>query len=364
MLTGTRLHSSNLIQICLHHRSPVRACHTKRVIVDDFIESVPSECYTTLKVTSGSSIQEVKDAYIKLARKYHPDGDLESADAEQFAQLNAAYNTIMKKLHQQQQQQLPTIDDDYDDMKDKKITSPQHRQYLSYEGFGIGTMSQRERQYNKYRVLRAAEKVQEYRVEKMNYPQENAVVVKDKKSRRKLQISSTIERVVEDLIQDAMIKGEFHNLPGSGKPFSYTEHNPMLDISTHNLNKILINNGYTPEWIRMRKDIIKSLQNLHSNLSKCLIRNKGTDHAYAFDQFQIGIKDINEKIDKYNMVVPILSKQMVHYSYQKELQKVQRNPEEFLREVSTSQTLPNKSNNIKDAISWSQVWKDIKDVFR
>ena len=67
--------------------------------------------------------------------------------------------------------------------------------------------------------------------------------------------SNAIERVVEDLIQDAMVKGEFHNLPGSGKPLSFSSHNPMLDVTTHNLNKILINNGYTPEWILMRKEI-------------------------------------------------------------------------------------------------------------
>lgn len=68
--------------------------------------------------------------------------------------------------------------------------------------------------------------------------------------------SNAIDRVVEDLIQEAISKGEFHNLSGSGKPLSFSNHNPMLDITTHNLNKILINNGYTPEWIVMRKDIM------------------------------------------------------------------------------------------------------------
>ncbi|CAE1170722.1 DNAJC28 [Acanthosepion pharaonis] len=178
----------------------------------------------------------------------------------------------MEKL-QQQPQQLPTIDDD---KKENKISSSQHRHYLSYEGFGIGTMSQREKQYNQYRMMKATEKVQEYQVKKFTYMQEDAIVLKEKKFTRKLKISSAIDRVVEDLIQEAISKGEFHNLSGSGKSLSFSNHNPMLDITTHNLNKILINNGYTPEWIVMRKDIIENLRNFHSNLAMSFIHTKGS----------------------------------------------------------------------------------------
>ena len=53
------------------------------------------ECYTTLKVTPDSSISEVKESYINLAKKYHPDGDLETANSKTFAKINYAYSTIM-----------------------------------------------------------------------------------------------------------------------------------------------------------------------------------------------------------------------------------------------------------------------------
>ena len=41
------------------------------------------------------------------------------------------------------------------------------RQFLSNEGIGIGPPGQRERQYQKYRAMRAAENVYEHRVGKL-----------------------------------------------------------------------------------------------------------------------------------------------------------------------------------------------------
>ena len=66
---------------------------------------------------------------------------------------------------------------------------------------------------------------------------------------------STIDRLVEDLIQESMARGDFDNLPGAGKPLDYSNHNPYVDSHTHNLNKVLINNGYVPEWVTLDKEI-------------------------------------------------------------------------------------------------------------
>jgi DnaJ family protein C protein 28 len=61
--------------------------------------------------------------------------------------------------------------------------------------------------------------------------------------------------LVEDLIAESMAKGEFDNLPGQGRPLQYSDYNPYVDSMTHNLNKVLINNGYTPPWISLGKEI-------------------------------------------------------------------------------------------------------------
>ena len=68
-------------------------------------------------------------------------------------------------------------------------------------------------------------------------------------------LSNMIERVVDDLIRESMQKGEFENLSGQGKPLDYSDHNPLVDTTTHNLNKIMVNNGFKPEWIMLSKEI-------------------------------------------------------------------------------------------------------------
>ena len=65
-----------------------------------------------------------------------------------------------------------------------------------------------------------------------------------------------MDRLVEDYIQEAMSRGEFSNLKGQGKPLQLPpDHNPMIDKTTHQLNRILINNGYAPEWVMLDKEI-------------------------------------------------------------------------------------------------------------
>lgn len=67
--------------------------------------------------------------------------------------------------------------------------------------------------------------------------------------------SNAIDRLVEDLIQESMKRGEFDNLPGQGRPLEYSPHNPFIDLTTHNINKIMANSGFAPEWIMLSSEI-------------------------------------------------------------------------------------------------------------
>jgi curved DNA-binding protein len=50
--------------------------------------------YDTLGVSEGASADEIKKAYRKLARKYHPDINKDESAVEKFKEINAAYEVL------------------------------------------------------------------------------------------------------------------------------------------------------------------------------------------------------------------------------------------------------------------------------
>lgn len=61
--------------------------------------------YETLEVSENASADEIKKAYRKLARKYHPDVNKDPAAEEKFKEINAAYEVLSdqeKKLQYDQ----------------------------------------------------------------------------------------------------------------------------------------------------------------------------------------------------------------------------------------------------------------------
>ncbi|WP_457745556.1 DnaJ C-terminal domain-containing protein [Sulfurimonas sp.] len=58
--------------------------------------------YDTLEVSQGASESEIKKAYRKLARKYHPDICKEADCEEKFKEINAAYEILSDKEKKEQ----------------------------------------------------------------------------------------------------------------------------------------------------------------------------------------------------------------------------------------------------------------------
>ena len=58
--------------------------------------------YETLEITDTASEAEIKKAYRKLARKYHPDVNKEASAEEKFKEINAAYEILSDKEKKQQ----------------------------------------------------------------------------------------------------------------------------------------------------------------------------------------------------------------------------------------------------------------------
>lgn len=69
---------------------------------------------------------------------------------------------------------------------------------------------------------------------------ENSLIKKDSNRKHDIKTKYGFERVVEDLIQESMSKGEFENLTGKGKPLKDQNRNPYVDFTTHKLNEVML----------------------------------------------------------------------------------------------------------------------------
>ncbi|XP_076120202.1 dnaJ homolog subfamily C member 28 [Alosa pseudoharengus] len=301
-----------------------------------------------LPVNEDSSQADVREAYLRMAKLYHPDSGAPTADAALFARIEEAYRAVLAHLARQKSALQYTQPAEEEDEEKNKGSAVAHRQYLSFEGVGTGTPSQRERRYQQFRVDRATDQVLEYRRKEMerSAADEGAMVERDMRLRsRQIKITQAVERLVEDLIQESMARGDFRNLSGSGKPLNKFEHNPYADPTTHNLNRILIDNGYQPEWIVTQKEIRERLAKLRSGLLEA--RGRLGEPMRSHEQlrwqelcgnFAVDLAKLNKRVDTFNLIVPLLSRQMVHFSLKREVERALREDKERREERRRRET--------------------------
>lgn len=337
------------------------------------------DCYSLFNLTQDCTEEELREAYLHLAKQYHPDSGTSTACPRKFSQIQEAYIAIKENV----KQQIPETreNEEEEDEFDFPYTLPQHRQYLGNEGIGFGSPSQRQHQYDKYKVRRAADVVYEFRMNKNISGSEDALLIVNKNQReaRKKKISNTIDRIVEDLIQESMSKGEFENLSGKGKPLDYNERNPLVDTMTHNINKILINNGYAPEWITLEKEIREDTKRARQRLAVEIARmgnpplsvKEHTRWKHHLKIFESSIIELNDKIMRFNMNVPasLIQKQRIPYNVDREVKRVRERYLEFLppeeEMIKKSEAMDNYiTSKQNDRTEWTEMWKNIKESFK
>ncbi|XP_036059616.1 dnaJ homolog subfamily C member 28 [Onychomys torridus] len=333
------------------------------------------EYYRLLNLDEGCSTDDVRDSFHKLAKQYHPDSGSDKADSATFIKIEEAYRNVLSHVIEQTHARQNRAEDTEEEEKFKYRT-PQHRHYLSFEGVGFGTPSQREKQYRQFRADRATEQVMEYQKQKLQREHfANSITVQDIRQSKEGKITQAIERLVEDLIQESMAKGDFDNLSGRGKPLKKFSACSYIDPMTHNLNRILIDNGYQPEWILMQKEIKDTIEQLREALlaSRKKLGNPLTpggqkQWSQECEQFQENIRKLNKRISDFNLIVPILTRQKVHFDAQKEVIRVQKMYEAFVEAKEITDENPadisqeeEKTPGVKTGfLNWLKLWKFIK----
>lgn len=286
------------------------------------------ESYRLLQLSDqgDNSPAQVKEAYLRLAKLYHPDSGAPTADAGLFAQVEEAYRAVLAHQSKTKEAGTKPVEDE-----EARGTSVAHRHYLNYEGVGSGTPFQRERQYRQIRVDRATEKILDYRQKEHERAAaaEGALVERDMRQRsRKIKITQAVERLVEDLIQESMARGDFRNLSGAGKPLNKFQHNPYADPMTHNLNRILIDNGYQPPWVVTQRDIREAVAHIRAQLLEARARfgePMTPKEQNQWEELCVSMREelakLNKLVDNYNLIVPMLNMQMVHFSMSREAER-------------------------------------------
>ncbi|CEI99319.1 hypothetical protein RMCBS344292_13409 [Rhizopus microsporus] len=141
-------------------------------------------------------------------------------------------------------------------------------------------------------------------------------------SRKEFISINDIGLLCEEKIREAKAKGEFDNLPGSGKPLQedYFKNNPYLDQTEYLLNRIVQRNGAAPPWVIMQQEVDTELNSFKLQLSlvckRCIdeLKEEGrpvlkTTLVQRFNQaeksfFEKQVSSLNSRVRSYNVMCP------------------------------------------------------------
>lgn len=116
-----------------------------------------------------------------------------------------------------------------------------------------------------------------------------------------------LETLVEKKIREAIEKGEFDNLPGSGRPIDLSE-NPFEDPDLRTVHKLLRDAGFAPAWIEERKDIEAELEKARTLLSRARKlfeqESKRSEWERVVREFREKASELNARIKLYNLKTP------------------------------------------------------------
>ncbi|KAG6549124.1 hypothetical protein Mapa_009350 [Marchantia paleacea] len=141
-------------------------------------------------------------------------------------------------------------------------------------------------------------------------------------------LDTDIMNVAEQRIMQSVRRGEFENLPGKGKPLKL-ESNLHADPAEDLAYRILAKNGFAPEWVELNKEIRYKVRRWRMALELAWQRRLQAisgGEAQPDDlkwesllpNFESELKEINQKVMKYNLLVPF-GRQLMCYKLEREI---------------------------------------------
>ena len=137
--------------------------------------------------------------------------------------------------------------------------------------------------------------------------------------------------MIEDIIREAMERGDFDNLPGKGRPLNLTR-DPLLDPLTAIVHRILLHNGVSHPLIEARRGIAQETEEVRADLKRAwqFYQRSHDDEAWsaALLKFRDRVKEINREVRIFNLKTPSPALQGLAIDADKEISRVtsERNP--------------------------------------
>ncbi|NLO20830.1 MAG: DUF1992 domain-containing protein [Syntrophomonadaceae bacterium] len=148
---------------------------------------------------------------------------------------------------------------------------------------------------------------------------EEEIKLQAQKSKKLARYMSSTQDLVENQIRQAMEKGEFDNLDGTGKPLRFDE-NPYEPPEVRMIHKILKDNDFAPYWIELGKEIDRDWEKLKQEIdyfkryTSMVLKNRKRDKmavsryegrkTYFFAERRRDLEKISKKIIDYNLHCP------------------------------------------------------------
>ena len=111
--------------------------------------------------------------------------------------------------------------------------------------------------------------------------------------------------MIEDIIREAMERGDFDDLPGKGKPLDLTQ-DPLLDPITSIVHRMLREEGLSHPLLEARKGISAETQQCREELERAWKVSQGAGSAWdlAVQRFRDRITEINRQVRLFNLKSP------------------------------------------------------------